>query len=391
MPAPVQQLFSILADHDLDLTRDDWHVLLDVARVHGVLPFLAQRVLARNTALPADVAERLQRVQADATERNTRRLRDFASAVRALQGRGIDVIALKGTHLISLVYRNLASRTMTDLDILIPRTKLEDAADALRELGYDVAPFRITPNDPVPYFSYTIPNALHAKKSTIDVHWHLHNPRSAASIDVDELWSRATTVRIAGVDVRVLAPEDLLLHVAEHATYGHRCEISARACCDVAEIIHRNTIDWDALIDRAQRWKMAPGSYLMLRLAREMRNATVPDEVLAALKPDVFDERLLHIALRGEEGQKAAVHRLRYSRGIRAKLKTIRDFWFVSRNELADLHRIDRNSPLVYGLYLIRPFRFLRRLPEVAAEFRGDGRTASEVAVIDSFLGDSRR
>lgn len=387
----LDRLFATLANETHELSGEEWHALLDFARLHSVQPFVVQCVLARKTALPPDVAERMQRIQTDATERNTRRLRDFATAARALQARGIDVIALKGTHLVSLVYRNLASRTMTDIDILIPRTKLEEAADALRGIGYDIAPFRVTPGDPVPYFMYTIPNAMKEGKSTIDVHWHLHNPRSAASIDVDELWSRATPVRIAGVDVRVLAPEDLLLHVAEHATYAHRCEISARACCDVAEIVHHHAIDWDALIERAHRWQMAPGAYLVLRLARELRGANVPDSALAALKPANFDERLLHIAMRGEEGQGNAVHRLRYAPGVRGKLKAIRDFWFIGRNELADLHRIKRNSPLVYGLYLIRPFRFLKRLPEVAAEFRGDGRTAADVAVVDAFLGDSRR
>jgi len=384
----LDRLFRILSGAEMAMTAAEWRELVDVAIANSVHPLLAQRVLTRE--LPPAIAAELRTYQAETVYRNTQRLRDFSEIVLAMQAKDVPVIALKGMHLTPLVYRNLGARRMVDLDLLVPPQRLEDAVAALRSIGYDSTPFRLVPNDPVPYFSYTVPPFRRENSSDVDLHWHIHNLRSGASINVPEFWEHSVPARIGTVDVRVLANEDLLLHVAEHATYAHRCEISVRACFDVAEIVSKLPLDWDAVVDRARRWSIAPGTYLILRLARELTGAMVPDEVLAALEPPQFDERLLHIACRGR-GHIRASRRLRSARGPLQKLKTASQLFFISRYELADLYRVRRTSPLVYGLYVVRAFRMLRRWRDVAAEFRKDGREAAESAIVDNFLGGALR
>jgi len=383
----LDRLFAIVSGRDAAraLSVDEWNAMLTVARAHAVEPLLAQRVLGAGEA-PPEIDETLRRIQEQTAQRNVHRLRDFATVTTALHARGIPVIALKGMHLVPLVYRNLAERTMIDLDLLVPRPNLSAAADALRELGYDaLVPYRIAEGD-VPYYAHHLPPFLKEGGSTVELHWDVHPPRNALALDVAELWERASPARIGAVDARVLAVEDLLLHLALHATYGHRCDVSARACCDVAAIIRTQSISWDAVIDRARRWKIGAGTYLVLRLTRELFDAAIPTEVLQALQPEDFDEQMLHIALRGE-GHRKPAQRLLHARGAIRKLRTVRDFVFIGRDQLADVHRISRWSPLVYGLYFVRAASLLKRWREVAAVFRDDSADADESAAIDNFLG----
>jgi len=385
-------LFDFLSGRSQSISAAEWSALLAAAKTHGVEPLHAQRVLASSAreSVPADVEPELRAIQEETTRRNGRRLRDFATVATALQSRGIPVIALKGTHLVSLIYRSLATRSMVDVDLLVPAAQLAAAGAAVEELGLrPVRPYRVS-DDRVPYSAHHLPQFMKPGMSTLEVHWHVCVPRADDVAIVDEMWTRAVPARIAGVDALVLSNEDLLLHLAIHATYNHRCEVSIRACCDIAEIVRAVAVDWDALIERATRWNIGAGTYLVLRLARELLDAAIPDRALAALAPRDFDPQLLQIALRGTvEPNRAG--RLRHARGVFGKLRAAKELLFIDREELADAHNVPRSSPLVYTLYLRRAARLAGRWREVVALHRGDGRIAAESAAIDALLRRSAR
>jgi hypothetical protein len=161
--------------------------------------------------------------------------------------------------------------------------------------------------------------------------------------------------------------------------------VSVRACCDVAEIVRTHAVAWDVVVERAVRWRIGAGTYLVLRLARELLDAAIPTSVLEALAPPDFDERLLRIALRGSADRRRA-GRLREATGLLGKLRTVKRLLFVRRDDLADRYNVSRSSPLVYGLYVRRAAQLLKRWPEVVAAHRGDGRMAAESAALDAFL-----
>lgn len=375
----LERLFAVLAGRDdgREWSIDEWRGVLDVATAHAVQPLLAQRSVA---TAPAAIATELRRIQEETTHRNMRRLRDFATVATALQQSGVDVIALKGMHLVPLVYGNLASRGMIDLDLLIPATQLRAGGDVMRELGYEAArPYRVS-DDAIPYYAHHIPPFVKDDASSVELHWHLCPPRTQVAIDVAELWQRAVPARIAGVETKVLANEDLLLHLAVHATYSHRCEVSARACCDVAQIVRTQPLAWDALIERARRSNIAAGTYLVLRLAHELLGARIPRDVLTALEPPAFNEEMLRIALRGELSGSGA-RRLHNAGGAREKLRVAKELLFINRHDLADAHNVDRSSLRVYGLYVTRLARLARRWREVSTS------NSSDAAAIDQFLG----
>lgn len=385
---PLQRVLGILSGRDdgRSIAAADWSALLTTAGAHGVLPLFAQRVLSAGShdTLPHEIRTQLAATQQETVHRNAKRLHDFAAAASALQARGVPVIAMKGIHLVPLVYRNLAARTMIDIDVLVPVAHLTAAREAMEELGYQpMSPFRISAG-PLPFSAHHLPAFLKPGSTTIEVHWHIFVPPPPEPI-FDELWTRAVPARIGGAGARVLSTEDLLLHLAMHAMYGHRCEITLRACCDIAEVVRTQTVNWNDVLEGAVRWKTGPGTYLVFRLAQELLGARIPGDVLAALEPRDFDPQLLRIALRGVVDHRRAA-RLRYVGGTVAKLRTIKEHVFIKREKIADIYNVPRSSPVVYGLYLLRGARLLTRLREALAAHRSDGRAAAESAAIDTFL-----
>jgi Uncharacterised nucleotidyltransferase len=359
-----------------DVAADQWPALLEAANAHSVAALLAQRVLTE--PLPDDVRTTLTALQERTARRNVARLRDFAIVATALAQRGIPVIALKGTHLTALVYRSLAARGMADIDILVPSADLAGARNTMRALGYDgVGRFRGA--EMLPFTGHHLPTFVKPGATTVEVHWDLCDPGTPV-IDVDGLWARAMPARIGGVDTRVLAAEDLLLHLAAHATYSDECEISTRACCDIAEVVRTYPMSWETVADRARQWNITRGTYLVLRLARDVFATPVPAGTLAALEPPGFDDRLLRIAMRGKFDRNPAGP-LRYTSGLAGKLRALKTMVLPDLDVLADYYGAKRS----YRLYLRRAANIAGRWREVIDVYR-NGRAEAESAAMETFL-----
>jgi hypothetical protein len=136
----------------------------------------------------------------------------------------------------------------------------------------------------------------------VEVHWHIQRTSRPFRIDLEGLWQRAVPAVIAGVEARVFAPEDLLLHLCLHLcrhagipSGDGGLNWRLRAFCDLAAVIHHEgpALDWNVLSQRAQAWGVSPYVYLPLHLTRELCGVAMPASALAALKPDGFDGRLL--------------------------------------------------------------------------------------------------
>lgn len=119
-----------------------------------------------------------------------------------------------------------------------------------------------------------------------------------SNIDIDGQWERSRPVIIAGVEVSVLCPEDLLLHLCLHNS-EHTFEMGIRSICDISEAICRYSeeIGWKNLLLRARQWGIEKCVYLTLKLARKLLGAFVPDDLLETIKPNDFDERFMAIAM----------------------------------------------------------------------------------------------
>jgi hypothetical protein len=322
-----------------------WDEMIRQAIAHGVAGILYRGIAGRDD-VPPEARRRLRAVTFQTAARNLRLYAQLAEALRALNHARIEAIVLKGAFLAEAIYGNPGLRPMQDIDLLVRAADFEAAIATVRGLGYDEL------KDPV---CETIDYARHhhghplVKPGGVRVEIHRTISRSGAPfrVDVDGLWSRAVPAKVAGLSSLALGVEDLLLHLCLHAVFDHGFRFGLRGVFDVAEVVsrHEDRIAWGTLAERGAAWGVQKCAYLMLRLARELFGARVPDGALQKLEPARLDPRLVswarsEVLFIGERNASAAdkLALLRQRQGWREKAEHLLRTAFPPRTEMARMY-----------------------------------------------------
>lgn len=274
------------------LLESDWQGVADSALKHGLRPLLYERLTSDTSKVnvPDTVLEPLREAFLVNGLRNTLLYRDLGKVLGAFRQKGVAVIVLKGAHLAQLVYRTIASRQMADIDLLVKPNDLEQVAVTLLENDYacqieshDIERWR----DQHPG-SHHLPSFTKRLRPRLELHWAISPPPNAA--EVPDVWEDARLASIAGVEARVLSPEDLLIHLCLHSRL-HRFSQGLRPVCDLSAAIRRYQweLDWNKVICRAKAWRAEQCVYLGLWLGKKLMEAPVPECVLMALLPNGLD------------------------------------------------------------------------------------------------------
>ncbi len=196
----------------LMLDTTGWTALIAIARAEQMIGTLAARL--EGLAAPADVERILADARASAAQGQVVALWEVEAARRALAPLGVPVVLLKGSAFAAAGLRAGEGRSIGDLDILVPRTSLDAVETALLGSGWEwVKP---DPYDDAYYrrWMHELPPLIHRDRDRmIDVH-HTILPLTAR-ITPDAAALLADSVEIAP-GVRVLAPNDMLVHAAAH-------------------------------------------------------------------------------------------------------------------------------------------------------------------------------
>jgi hypothetical protein len=346
------------------LSNSDWNDVIQQSGRHGVAPLLYQRLKTQhlNVNIPASIMQTLRTTYLNVAGKNTRRYYELAKVLKVLQNEDIQVIVLKGAHLAEVVYESIAIRTMSDVDILIKKNDLLKAEEKLLEMGYSSS--RVDDIEVACAKHHHLPPLVKPGSAPVEIHWTIGQLTSPFIIDVEGLWERARPTTIASVEVLALSPEDLLLHLCLHSAYQHFFEHGLRSLCDILETIryYQDKIDWTQVEHRASQWNAKKPVYLTLRLAREIFAADVPDELLNALKPKTFDERLMvganeQILAKGNNTTNTLHYG--YVRGLFPERQG-KSFWGISMprtlspTTVAKRYNIPQNSWKIYLYYPVR-------------------------------------
>ncbi len=261
----------------------DWERLWAQGHLHDVLPLLVTtlRRVQDRAPIPADWLARGQRRLYATLVQNTVLADELVRVCAAFDAHGIAVLPVKGVVLAETLYGSLALRPAADVDVLVRPHDLPTARKVLRELGFAQ---RAEPlfeelvhafHDPQ-YFRQT-----GAGQVCLELHWALWSARFFRHRG-DGWWERAGTAQIHGVQLRVLSPEDTLLHLAIHRT---RSPLRLRFLCDIAELLRRHSaaLDWDYVLDQARAAGARTALFYALALPRALLGAPLPDGLLPRL------------------------------------------------------------------------------------------------------------
>lgn len=343
------------------LGEEEWAALIEMAARHGVASLLYKRLKAPTMAgrIPNRVMERLHSLYLNNAACNVRLYEELRVLLLALRTAGIPVLVLKGAYLAMNVYRNIALRPMSDIDILVPKTAARAALKVLQDAGYALlAP---ATEEAIPWAGKDMVLRKEGHHFPVEVHWTLTDQE--IDVNMDEWWERSQTTRIDGIEVGVLSLEHFLLHICLHASYHHSFNISLMPLSDIAVFVDRfqRELAWERFCEYTASDQWEKGVYLVLWLARDRVGANVPVEILEKLKPVDLPEAMVTTAeyrmFQGPDAAGALSNHFVSLWGKASGLEKLRAIWrsiFLSREVMARLYPAPPDSPWLYGYYLIR-------------------------------------
>jgi hypothetical protein len=265
----------------IDLPINEWEDLLAAAGRHSLLPLLYHTLkpVLEKIDPPSEVLEKMKRIYLASAARNMRLYHELGQVLKGCSEATIPVILLKGAHLAEFVYKDIALRPMSDIDILVEKSHLGRMKDVLIALGY------IMSREEMGQSQEHLAPFRKQGATSIEVHYHIAVPPISLWIDIGKLSERARSVKLEGIEATTLAPNDLLLHLCLHASIHHGFDNGVRPLFDIAYMIERyhGEIDWEDLIDIGQRWHLDRVLSIMLDLTIKITGATIPDRMLDAL------------------------------------------------------------------------------------------------------------
>lgn len=279
-------LLSILRDPRAGLALDaaTWNGLLECARRHGLLGRLA--VLCADAGLAPRLPQTVQEILTDArlaAEANQTMQRYEANRVlHALRGLGLPVVLLKGGAYLLAGLPAARGRLSGDLDILVPRARIEDVERAVTAQGWESL---VTDSYDQTYYrewSHQLPPMRHAEReSELDIHHTIAPPTGRARPDAAAILADARPLT-NGMNqdgrLRVLCPADMVLHSAVHL-FNEQMTMALRDLNDMHDLLgHFGQDDafWPELVRRAVRHGVERPLFYCARYCQKYLGTTIP-------------------------------------------------------------------------------------------------------------------
>jgi hypothetical protein len=256
----------ILTGKDPEVTSD----LAAAAVEQGLAGLLLTGLGPSPGPVGADELDRLRDATRGSLARGLRLIHLAGRAQGLLSRRGVRSLPLKGAALAESLYDSVGFRPMLDADLLV-LDAWPDAVEALLEEGYRAA----VRTDHATVFVCPITDGI------LELHRSVTSCPGLFPMDPNGLWLRSLPA--AGPVSRLPSTEDLLVHLALHASFQHGLVLSLVQWLDFRQLLSRRAVDVDRLIALASEARALAAVGLALRAAALVVGAPLGPELAAAL------------------------------------------------------------------------------------------------------------
>jgi len=279
------------------LSGEDWSRLTRTAQREGVAPLLYHR--QESLDWPTGTPQRFRdELRADCLKAGGSNLLIYRELGRILSALRCEPVLLKGAALANTIYPSIATRPMTDIDLLLRREHLDAAVDALRSIGYgEIAP-EMTPGlSRKTHFEVALKGGPRGYVLA-ELHWSLvGGDGDWRAPDLDWFWaeteswqmqeeSRGSRAPLAALQLR---PTAHLLYLAAHLMLQHGGAQSRLLWeYDIHLLVTEwgRQIHWEELGHRARGFRWAPALHAALKRSSETFSTRLPDGFLQELEAD---------------------------------------------------------------------------------------------------------
>jgi hypothetical protein len=270
------------------LDAKGWTALLTIAQAERLRGSLAHQLLG--ITIPAAARRILDGARLSAETGRTQALWEAEMARRAVAPLNCPMILLKGTAFVAAGLSAGQGRQIGDLDILVPRARIDEVEKALRGEGWEwVKP---DPYDDAYYRTHMheLPPLIHCDRDTmIDVHHSILPLTARITPDAEALIANAVCLENG---LYTLSPEDMLIHAVAHLFADGDLSGGLRNLWDMDRLIrdHSGTEGyWARLQERAARHGLTQPLSRALRLCHHLFETPVASGLAGKVRRgDVF-------------------------------------------------------------------------------------------------------
>jgi hypothetical protein len=270
----------------------DWDLLLRQSTSTNLSPALLALIEERGLLedVPAQPRAHLEWVRALAT-RHRQAVRFEVDCIRAALragGGAAPLLLLKGAAYAMAGLRAGEGRLFADIDILVPKARLDAIESALMLHGWVSTQHDAYDQRYYRQWMHELPPMQHVRRRTsIDVHHAILPETAPVRPDPDKL--RAAAVPIEGAPhLATLAPCDMVLHSAVHLFFDGEFDKGLRDLLDLHRLLQEfgdRPGFWEALPARARELQLGRPLFYALRYSRRLLGTPVPGVVLDAVAP----------------------------------------------------------------------------------------------------------
>ena len=224
--------------------------------------------------------------------RNEAVMAEVLRVTAALEEAGITAVPLKGAGLIGTLYSDPALRTLSDVDLLVPRKKCEQAAVLLGRLGYEPRDQGLLRERALLFHHHL---TFHRAVRPVALHLELHHRLVTGFLSRDpteEALGRAAWGDYGGGKVRRLDACDELLYLCAHLA-AHLGAAHLKWLVDLGLMTRAHSFDWNHVLARVLTLGLGIATHEALRRAVELCDATVPAWFLDRLRPGSLLRRVI--------------------------------------------------------------------------------------------------
>ena len=276
----------------------DWDYVLQMSKSHGLTPLLYYHLhqIKYDHQIPQSIMDQLHDIYYGNLARNIPLSYELDKILNVFEKKGIPIVVLRGLPLAQTIYKNIALRVTADIDLLVQKKDLSRVAKTLLELKFRPSPWGLITKEysaELCFAKRSVSEGKYLGSVVIDVHQEITSSirlKEIIKTDTERVITRARPVRIKDVNMLVMVPEDLVLHL----TLRH-CFQRLIRLCDIAEVIKlkKDELNWQSLLQKAKENRLSIIMYYTLYYARQLLEAPVPEHVLKELTPNWCRKKLL--------------------------------------------------------------------------------------------------
>lgn len=268
----------------LDLNNEQLNQLLSQGRGSRLLGSLAVEMqgVGADTQLPQTVERHLQSARLVHEKQQRDLIYDSDKIKLALDSIGEKLVLLKGAAYLLAGLPVGQGRMITDIDIIVPHRRIDEAEQALIDFGWEAGPVNAYNDQYYRKWGHEIPPLTHSKREiTLDVHHNILPPTAGPNVDANLLFDNLIEIKPG---IFTLSWQDMVIHSATHLFHEGEFHHGLRDLWDLDRMLRdfpeRDPHFWEGLVSRASELQLTGSLFHGLNYTQQVFKTPMPAGIL---------------------------------------------------------------------------------------------------------------